>query len=189
MTKEEVRSISLSKLRLSKDSIIYDVGAGTGSVSIEMALMAVDGKVYAIEKKSEAVALIHKNKQKFCADNLEVIEGLAPEACDALPVPTHAFIGGSSGNLKSILALLFRKNPNLRVVINCITLETVAESMESIRSLEAGELVSDVTITDVDIAQVNVAKGKKAGSYHLMMGQNPVYVISFTGVSKEKVLS
>lgn len=172
MTKEEVRSISLSKLRLTKNARIYDVGAGTGSVSVEMALQAVEGKVWAIEKKEEAVALIHKNKEKFRADNLEIISGLAPEALEELPAPTHAFIGGSSGNLREILELLLKKNPALRVVINCITLETVSEAMECIRVLP---------VTDVDIAQVNVAKGKKAGPYHLMMGQNPVYVISFTG--------
>lgn len=172
MTKEEVRSISLSKLRLTKDARIYDVGAGTGSVSVEMALQAVDGKVWAIEKKEEAAELIEKNKIKFRADNLEIIRGLAPEACEALPAPTHAFIGGSSGNLKTILEQLLNKNPAIRVVINCITLETVSEAMECIRTLP---------VTDVDIAQVNVAKGKKAGPYHLMMGQNPVYVISFTG--------
>ena len=177
MTKEEVRSISLSKLRLTKDARIYDVGAGTGSVSVEMALQAVDGKVWAIEKKEEAAELIEKNKIKFRADNLEIIRGLAPEACEALPAPTHAFIGGSSGNLKTILEQLLNKNPAIRVVINCITLETVSEAMECIRTLP---------VTDVDIAQVNVAKGKKAGPYHLMMGQNPVYVISFTGAENGK---
>ncbi len=97
MTKEEVRSISLSKLQLTRNSVIYDVGAGTGSVSVEMAMQAVEGQVYAIEKKPEAVELLYKNKEKFAADNLTIIEGLAPEACVDLPVPTHAFIGGSSG--------------------------------------------------------------------------------------------
>ena len=91
MTKEEIRSISLSKLRLTKDAVIYDVGAGTGSVSVEMALMAVDGRVYAVEKKEEAVQLLHKNKEKFRADNLDIISGTAPEALKDLPVPTHAF--------------------------------------------------------------------------------------------------
>ncbi|MBS6195032.1 MAG: precorrin-6A reductase [Clostridiales bacterium] len=172
MTKEEVRSISLSKLRLNRDSVIYDVGAGTGSVSVEMALQAVDGQVWAVEKKEEAVNLLYKNKQKFRADNLEIIRGLAPEACAELPTPTHAFIGGSSGNLREILELLLQKNPQIRVVINCITLETLGEAMECIRKLP---------VKDVDIAQVSVAKGKKAGPYHLMMGQNPVSIISFTG--------
>lgn len=176
MTKEEVRSISLSKLQLTKDAVIYDVGAGTGSVSLEMALRAVEGHVYAIEKKPEAVELLRKNKEKFAADNLEIIEGLAPEACETLPVPTHAFIGGSSGNMKEILELLLKKNPKIRVVINCIALESVGETMECLKELPLGQ---------VDIAQVQIAKGKKAGAYHLMMGQNPVYVISCQGEEQE----
>ena len=172
MTKEEVRGISLSKLQLTRNSIIYDVGAGTGSVSVEMAMQAVEGRVYAIEKNPEAVELLYKNKEKFAADNLEIVEGLAPEACVDLPVPTHAFIGGSSGNMKDILKLLLSKNPGIRVVINCIALESVGEAMNCLNVLP---------FEQVDIAQVQVAKGKKAGSYHLMMGQNPVYVIAASG--------
>lgn len=172
MTKEEVRGISLSKLQLTRNSIVYDVGAGTGSVSVEMAMQAVEGRVYAIEKKPEAVELLYKNKEKFAADNLEIVEGLAPEACVDLPIPTHAFIGGSSGNMKDILKLLLSKNPRIRVVINCIALESVGEAMNCLNVLP---------FEQVDIAQVQVAKGKKAGSYHLMMGQNPVYVISCRG--------
>lgn len=172
MTKEEVRSISLSKLQLTRKSVVYDVGAGTGSVAVEMAMQAVEGQVYAIEKKPEAVELLYKNKEKFAADNLEIVEGLAPEACVDLPVPTHAFIGGSSGNMKEILELLLSKNPKIRVVINCIALESVGEAMNCLHALP---------FEQVDIAQVQVAKGKKAGSYHLMMGQNPVYVISCQG--------
>lgn len=172
MTKEEVRSISLSKLRLERNSVIYDIGAGTGSVSVEMAAQAVEGRVYAVEKKPEAVELLQQNKRRFQADNLEIVEGLAPKACEGLPAPTHAFIGGSSGNLQEILKLLLAKNPRVRIVVNCITLETVAEALEAVRSLP---------LTDIDIAQVTVAKGKPAGPYHLMMGQNPVYVISCTG--------
>ena len=135
-------------------------------------MQAVEGRVYAIEKKPEAVELLYKNKEKFAADNLEIVEGLAPEACVDLPVPTHAFIGGSSGNMKDILKLLLSKNPRIRVVINCIALESVGEVMNCLNVLP---------FEQVDIAQVQVAKGKKAGSYHLMMGQNPVYVISFGG--------
>ena len=131
MTKEEVRTVSLSKLRLTADSVCYDVGAGTGSLSIEMALRAHQGQVWAIEKKEDAVELIHRNKLKFAADNLEIVEGLAPEALKDLPAPTHAFIGGSSGNLKEIVKLLLEKNPQVRIVINCITLETVSEALET----------------------------------------------------------
>lgn len=172
MTKSEVRSISLSKLELERDSVIYDVGAGTGSVSIEMALQASDGKVYAIEKNREAVSLIEKNKRKFGVSNLEVTEGLAPDALEDLPVPTHAFIGGSSGNLEKILGLLLKKNPRIRVVINAIALETVAEAVACMKKLP---------VERVDMVSVSIGKAKEVGSYHMMMGQNPVYVISCTG--------
>lgn len=172
MTKSEVRSISLSKLRLHKDAVIWDVGAGTGSVSIEAARLAKDGVVYAIEKKDEAIDLLEQNKRKFGTDNLEIIKGLAPEALEGLPAPTHAFIGGSSGNLKEILEVLLEQNPGVRVVINAIALETVAEAMQCLKTM---------AFTDVDIAQVSVAKGKKLGSYEMMMGQNPVYIFSCTG--------
>lgn len=172
MTKSEVRSISLSKLRLYKDAVVWDVGAGTGSVSIEAASLAKDGVVYAIEKKDEAIDLLEQNKRKFGTDNLEIIKGLAPEALEGLPAPTHAFIGGSSGNLKEILEVLLEQNPRVRVVINAIALETVAEAMQCLKSM---------AFTDVDIAQVSVAKGKKLGSYEMMMGQNPVYIFSCTG--------
>lgn len=172
MTKSEVRSISLSKLELCRDSVIYDVGAGTGSVSVEAALQAPEGMVYAVEKKPEAAGLIRRNQKKFGAPNLQVVEGLAPEALEELPVPTHAFIGGSSGNLKEILELLLRKNPRVRIVINAIALETVSEAMACIRQLP---------LDRVDIAAVSVAKAKSVGNYHMMMGQNPVYVISCGG--------
>lgn len=174
MTKEEVRSISLSKLRLRADSVVYDVGAGSGSVAVEMALQCPRGQVFAVEKKAEAVSLIRQNRRRFAADNLTVIEGMAPEALDTLPVPTHAFIGGSSGNLKEIMERLLCKNPKVRVVINAITLETVAEAVNCLKELSVG---------DVDIAQVSVARSKDIGSYHMMMGQNPVYVISCEGGS------
>ena len=110
MTKEEVRTVSLSKLRLQEDSVCYDVGAGTGSVSVEMALRAWKGQVYAIEKKEDALALLKENKRKFAADNLEIVPGTAPEAMVELPAPTHAFIGGSSGNMNEIIRLLLDKN-------------------------------------------------------------------------------
>ncbi|MCQ2501047.1 MAG: precorrin-6Y C5,15-methyltransferase (decarboxylating) subunit CbiT, partial [Lachnospiraceae bacterium] len=177
MTKEEIREISLSKLRLEKDSVIYDVGAGSGSVSIEMAMMALEGQVYAIEKNPTAVNLLHQNKKKFRADNLEIIEGLAPEALEDLPVPTHAFIGGSSGNMKEILELLLQKNPKIRVVINTITLESIGEALQCMK---------DLPFEDMDIAAVSTAKSKALGRYHLMFGQNPVYVVSATGCKGEE---
>ena len=169
MTKEEVRTVSLSKLRLSEDSVCYDVGAGTGSVSVEMALRAWMGQVYAIEKKEDALALLKENKKKFAVDNLAIIPGVAPEAMTELPAPTHAFIGGSSGNMQDIINLLLEKNPKVRIVINCITLETVTEAMNAIR---------DFGLEDVDIVQLAAARSKSIGRYHMMMGENPIYIIS-----------
>lgn len=176
MTKEEVRTVSLSKLRLSEDSVCYDVGAGTGSVSVEMALRAWMGQVYAIEKKEDALALLKENKKKFAVDNLAIIPGVAPEAMTELPAPTHAFIGGSSGNMQDIINLLLEKNPKVRIVINCITLETVTEAMNAIR---------DFGLEDVDIVQLAAARSKSIGHYHMMMGENPIYIISCSGRGEE----
>lgn len=176
MTKEEIRSISLSKLRLKKDSVVYDIGAGTGSVSVEMALQASEGMVYAIEKKKEAVALIRENKKKFAADNLQVIEGLAPEALADLPAPTHAFIGGSSGNMREILKLLLEKNKKIRIVVNAIAMETAAETLECLRELP---------FCEEEIVQASIGRSKKVVAYHMMMGLNPVFIFSFTGGEKE----
>ena len=172
MTKSEVRSISLSKLRLAEDSIVYDIGAGTGSVSIEAARLACSGMVYAIEKKTEAVELIHRNMRHLKASNIQVIEGTAPDDMEDLPAPTHAFLGGTSGNMMSILSLLLRKNPRVRIVINAIALETVGETLRVLKELG---------IDGADITCVNISKAKAVGSYHLMMGQNPVYVIACGG--------
>lgn len=172
MTKSEVRSLSVAKLNLNRDSIAWDIGAGTGSVTIEMALAAADGEVYAIEKKPAAAALIEENARRFGTPNVEVHVGTAPEALTDLPAPTHAFIGGSSGNMKEILQLLLAKNPQIRVVINAITLETVAE---------ANSCFKELGFTDVDITQIQAAKAKKVGPYEMMMGQNPVYIFAGTG--------
>ena len=177
MTKEEVRTVSLAKLRLFENAVCYDVGAGTGSVAIEMALRAYKGKVYAIEKKEVAVELIKKNKEQFQADNLEVIEGFAPEAMEDLETPTHAFIGGSSGNMKEIMELLLKKNPKIRMVINCIALESVSEALECLKTLP---------VTDTEIVQLTVSKSKVVGKYHMMMGENPIYIISCTGNCQQR---
>lgn len=168
MTKEEVRCVSLAKLGLLEDSVCYDVGAGTGSVSVEMALRAKQGKVYAIEKKEDALTLLEENKIKFAADNLEIIAGTAPEAMEELPAPTHGFIGGSSGNLRQIMDVLLNKNPNVKMVINCITLETVTEALLAVKELSLKS----------EIVQMSVSRSKEIGRYHMMMGENPIYIIT-----------
>lgn len=172
MTKEEIRSLSILKLELDKDSIVYDIGAGTGSVSIEMALNLEKGKVFSIEKNQKGIDLINENKKKFKADNIEVIKGVAPKVLDSLLKPTHAFIGGSSNKLKDIIKTLLDKNPEIKVVINAITLETLLDALNCIK---------EFNVKDIDITQVTISKNKKLGNYNLMTGQNPIYIISFKG--------
>ena len=172
MTKSEVRTLSVAKLKLCRDSVVYDIGAGTGSVSIEMALTAYLGKVYAIEREDIAADLIEINKRKFQAANLEVVRGLAPEAMRDLPAPTHAFIGGSAGNLKSIVQCLLDKNPDVRIVINSVTMETMAETMQ---------VVKEMNLVEEEFVNVTIAKSRRLGRYHLMTGQNPVYIAVVRG--------
>ena len=167
MTKEEIRSLSIVKLKLEADSVLFDIGAGTGSVAVESALVIPGGKVYAVEKEKDAADLIRQNKKKFKVPNVEVIEGHAPEALEDLPVPTHAFIGGSSGNLKEIMEVCLKKNPGVRFVINAITLETVSEITKCFGELD---------VESSEIISVNISRSKKAGRYHLMAAHNPIYV-------------
>ncbi|MDD3169549.1 MAG: bifunctional cobalt-precorrin-7 (C(5))-methyltransferase/cobalt-precorrin-6B (C(15))-methyltransferase, partial [Eubacteriales bacterium] len=101
--------------------------------------------------------------------NVKVIEGKAPEALTALPAPDRAFIGGSKGNLPEIMAVLIQKNPRIRVVVNAITLETMAEALTQFQKLGFEE---------IDLVQIFAARGRAAGSYHMMQGQNPVFIIS-----------
>lgn len=169
MTKREVRCCILSRLALPADAVCWDVGAGTGSVSIEMALLARRGKVFAIEKDERALALLEENRRKFHASNLEVVSGRAPEACRELPVPTHVFIGGSAGDLREIVSLVLEKNPSARLVMTAVTLESVAEMNRAAKELN---------FTEADVACLNVSRGRAAGPYRLMTAQNPVYVFT-----------
>lgn len=171
MTKEEIRTISISKLKLTEDSIFYDIGSGTGSVAVTAACLSGTIKVYAIEHKEEAISLIQENKKLFHCTNLEIISADAPEGFSILPSPTHAFIGGSGGKLKQILQVLYRKNKQMRVVINAITLETLSQALM---------LIKEFPTTEESTIQLQTARAKKAGEYHLMQAENPVYIIAFT---------
>ena len=167
MTKEEIRSLSIVKLKLGKDSVLFDIGAGTGSVAVESALTIPDGKVYAVEMENDAADLIRQNKKKFRVPNLEVVEGRAPDALEGLPAPTHVFIGGSSGDLKEIMVACLKKNPRVRFVINAITLETVSEMARCFEELN---------VEEEEIVSVSVSKSKRTGRYHLMSANNPIYI-------------
>ncbi len=170
MTKEEIRHVSICKLNLKLDSVLYDVGSGTGSIAVEAASLSNDMEVYAIEQKENAVQLITQNKEKHGLENIHVINAKAPDGMDTLPMPTHAFIGGSGGNLKEIIEALKAKNPHIRIVINAISLETICEIKE---------ILSAYDVKNEDIVQLQVSRSKQIGHYHLMQAENPVWICSF----------
>ena len=169
MTKEEIRILSVAKLQLTEDAIVYDVGAGTGSVSAECARLCTSGCVYAIERNPDGIELIRENAKQLKLSNLIPVEGLAPDAMEDLPVPTHAFIGGSAGNMGKIIDVLRAKNPDIRIVINTIALESISEVLGILKEREI----------DADIVQICASRSRTLGRYHMMTGQNPVYIISF----------
>ena len=176
MTKQEIRAVTLAKMRLSPDSVVWDVGAGTGSVSVEAALCAYDGKVYAIEKNEAACELINENAHKFACDNITVIKGAAPEALQGLPSPTHAFIGGSGGNMKEIISFALSVNPKAKIVINTVTIESLSEAVQALSALP---------IKNAEYTEINASRSRELGRYHLMTAQNPVYIISCEGAACE----
>jgi precorrin-6Y C5,15-methyltransferase (decarboxylating) len=160
--------VSVAKLMLEPDSIVYDVGAGTGSVAVESACFAQKGQVYALEKNPEALKLIDINRKKAGCGNITIVEGEAPSVFDKLPAPTHAFIGGSGGRLKEILSALYAKNPDMNIVVNALTLETQAEILSYIK---------EHNLAQAEITTVQVARGESVAAYHLMRGENPVMIV------------
>lgn len=169
MTKEEVRALVVSKLRLCSRDVVWDVGAGTGSVSVECALCLPEGTVYAVERNPDAAFLIRQNREKFQVSNLCLVEGEAPEALKELPSPDGVFVGGSGGNLGEIIAAALEKNPAVRIVVAAITLETLSGALEAIKCNG---------FQDADIVQVSVSKSHSVGEYHMMKAENPIYLVS-----------
>lgn len=172
MTKLEVRSVSLSKLALTENAVVYDVGAGTGSVSVECARLSSGIRVFSIERDPEALKLLEENRRQFSLANMEIVAGTAPEALEGLPAPTHVFIGGSGGSMGRIVEEVLRKNGAARFVVNLITAESLAAVME---------LPEHLPVTDPEITMVTAARSKKAGKCHLMLGANPVWIVTFSG--------
>lgn len=173
MTKEEVRAITLSKLRPREDSIVVDVGAGTGSIAIEAAHLCPKGKVIAIERKEEGVALIRENCARFQVE-VEILHGNAADKLKTMKAFDRVIIGGSGGELEEIIQLCHDKlTKDGRIVVNSITLETLYASIQCLEK---------IGFSHVEAVSVNVARGRKVGRYTLMEALNPIYVIS--GVKK-----
>ena len=171
MTKEEVRSVSICKLHLTEDAVVYDIGSGTGSVSVEIAALSPRVQVYAMEVNGEAVSLLEENCKQFGLHNVRCIRTKAPDGLEDLPVATHAFIGGSKGNLREILWTLYRKNNHMRIVVNAVSMETICQMQE---------LLKELPVEQEEILQLSVTKTKQLGGYHMLQAANPVYIYAFT---------
>lgn len=169
MTKEEIRAAVISKLRIKNDQIIYDIGAGSGSITVEAALKAAEGMIYAVERKAEAVELINKNLEKFKLSNVEIIREEAPQGLEKLSPADRIFIGGSGGFLKEIITFSDNKLKDRgRIVLTAITVNTLTDAVTQLEQLDY----------QIDITNIAVTKTKKIKHYHMFNALNPIYIIS-----------
>ena len=168
ITKDEVRAVSIHRLGLSADGVLWDIGAGCGSVAIEAARMFPLLRVYAVEAEPEQVGLIHENRRALCADNVQVIAGRAPEALDNLPPPTSVFIGGSGGRMAEIIGRISSAMPAGTIAVNAATLETLNAALSVLRRYEF----------TVEVSQVSAARIKNLGGLSHLGALNPIFIIS-----------
>jgi precorrin-6Y C5,15-methyltransferase (decarboxylating) len=169
ITKQEVRAVTLAKLQLQDDLVMWDVGAGSGSVSIEASNLMPNGRIFAVEQNAQCLAFIRENLKKFMARNVKLVEGDAPEVLEELPDPDRVFIGGSGGHLEEIIvAVDGRLKPEGLVVLNAVTLDTLTKAVE---------FLEDHGFT-TEAACVNIAKTRSLTEYKMFEAQNPVYVIT-----------
>ena len=176
MTKEEVRQAIVCKLRLTPDACVWDVGAGTGSVSVECGLAACEGRVYAVECEHERIELIAENARRLGALNVFTVEGTAPDALGSLPAPTHVFVGGSGGQLAAIIDTVLEANPEARIVVSAVCVETLGQALDAFKAHAMG---------DVEVGQISMAKAREVGGLHMMSAQNPVWLVSGQGSGTE----
>lgn len=163
MTKAEIRSLAVSCLNIGKNDICWDIGCGTGSVSVEMAMRCPDGKVYSFDKKKQAVDLTLENARKFSCDNIHAQCMTFPNDIPAnMPVPDCVFIGGTSGKMHEIIDYIFNKNPSAMIVATAVSLETISECLN---------------FSGAEITQISVARTRKIGKYTMMSAENPVFIV------------
>ena len=162
MTKQEVRAAILAKLAVGPEDVCWDIGAGAGSVSVELALQC--RAVWAVERSPKALALARSNREKFGAWNLRLIEGRASAVLEDFPKPDEVFIGGSGGELSEILQTVRRANPKAKVCVSALSLETLHAATAELR--------------DPEVTQISVSRSRPAGQFHLLLAQNPVFLIA-----------
>lgn len=168
MTKQEVRAAILAKLAVRPEDTVWDVGAGTGSASVELALAARRGRAYAVEYRDEALALIEENRSRFGAWNLRVVRGKAPEALSSLPAPDAVFVGGSEGRLREIVDAALSKNPDARLCVSAIALETLSAALDIFNSHGL----------DAELTQIAVSRARPDARLHLLLANNPVFLVT-----------
>ncbi len=169
ITKQEVRAVALGKLRLQDDLVMWDIGAGSGSVAIEASNLMPNGKVFALEKNPQYLVFIRDNLKKFVAKNVMLIEAYAPEGLEDLPDPDRVFIGGSGGMLEEIIeAVDKRLKPEGVIVLNAVTLDTLTKAVE---------FMEDHGYT-VEVTCVNIAKTRGLTEFKMFEAHNPVYIIA-----------
>ena len=173
ITKEEVRTIQISKARLNSSDTVFDIGCGSGSISVEAGLqIGKDGKVFAIDIDPNAIELTKKNLKKFQIDNVTIIEGNAKEKIMELPMANAIFIGGTGGDTKDIIELCQDKlETGGRIVIGIILIETLFSVLSAL---------DDLKFTSIDITQITIGKSRKTSTGTMMLSRNPVTVISAT---------
>ncbi|MBQ1510652.1 MAG: precorrin-6Y C5,15-methyltransferase (decarboxylating) subunit CbiT [Selenomonadaceae bacterium] len=170
MTKQEIRILTLAKAHLEHDSVIYDVGAGTGSLSIEAALQSPDGHVYAVERNPEGVRLIRENARKFQAENITILQAEAPDGMEDLPECDTVLIGGSGGNLVRLFDALDGKlRQGGRIILNCITVQTLMQCIAYMREKEG---------YTYEAVQVQVSRLQQVGAYDMAKALNPIYIVT-----------
>ncbi|MCM1524949.1 MAG: precorrin-6y C5,15-methyltransferase (decarboxylating) subunit CbiE [Ruminococcus sp.] len=162
MTKSDIRAAVISRLEISAEDICWDIGSGTGSVSVEMAMHCPEGTVYAVEKNVEAARLTEENQRAFGCDNIVRIISEAPRGLEDIPAPDCVFIGGSGGRLKEIVNAALSKNPSARIVCTAVSLETLSECG---------------CMGECEITQLFAAKAFKAGAHTMLRGEDPVFII------------
>ena len=176
MTKEEVRWTACGRLAVQPGDTVWDVGAGTGAMTLELARRACDGLVYAVERSEDALSLLDENRRKLGGYNIKIVAGRAPEALETLSAPDCVFVGGSGGGMRRILALAKEKNPAVRVAVTAIALETLEEARRAL---------IDLGFANVEVSQLSVSRGKAVGPYTMMTALNPVFILSGGGQDAE----